>query len=155
MDLLQRLKKLPKIIENCELQKQSWMDKARKTTSGGVSVYIQNNKGEDELQNMEKVQSSSGGDPMGIAVGNYVDIERKIESLKAEKEQIESILEQLPSDQYNIIYKFHILEFRVYEIADDLDRSESYVEKTKKKGLENLQILLDCTEFYGNLRNFT
>ncbi len=152
---LERLKILPKIIENCELQKQDWKDKARKTTSSGVSVYIQNSKGEDELQNMEKVQSSSGGDPMGIAVANYVDIERKIEALKVEKEQIESILEQLPPNQYDIIYKFHILEFRVYEIADSLKKSTSFVEKTKKKGLENLQILLDCTENYAIVQNIT
>lgn len=143
---LQRLKKLPKIIENCELQKKAWEDRAYNTTSGGVSVKIENKQGKEEIHNVEKVQSSSSSDPVGVAVPNYVDIERKIEGLKAEKEKSESILEQLHPNQYDIIYKFYILDFFIYEIADSLNKSTSYIEKTKKKGLENLQILLDCTE---------
>lgn len=146
LEFLERLKKLPKIIENCELQKQNWEAKASNTTSGGVTVKLLNKKGEEEVHNMEKVRSSSSGDPMGIAVASYVDLERRIEALKTEKEAAEAILEQLESNQYDILYKFHILGFKIYEIADSLGRSSSYVEKTKKKGLENLQVLLDSTE---------
>ncbi len=143
---LDRLKILPKIIENCELQKQRWEEKARNSTSGGVTVQLLNKKGEEELHNAEKVQSSSCGDPMGVAVASYVDLERKIEALKAEKENAESILEQLPPHQYDIIYKFYILDFYNYEIAELMNVSYSYVEKHKKKGLEKLQSLLNCTE---------
>lgn len=146
LEFLERLKKLPKIIENCELQKQAWEDRARNTTSGGVSVKIKNKQGEEEIQNVEKVQSSSLSDPVGVAVASYVDIERKIESLKVEKEKSESILEQLHPNQYDVIYKFYILDFFIYEIAESMKKSTSFVEKTKKKALENLQILLDCTE---------
>ncbi len=148
IDFLNRLKTIPKIIKNCELQKQLWEDKAKNSTSGGVTVHIQNKKSEEELHNMEKVRSSSCNDPMGVAVINYVDLERKIEALKAEKEQIEAILEQLEANEYDVLYKFFILEFRNYEIADFLNRSNSFIEKTKKKGLRNLQTMLDNTENY-------
>lgn len=146
-DFLKRLKILPKIIENCELQKQSWEDRAKNTTSGGVSVSVQNKKtGEIEKHNFEKVQSSSGGDSMAVAVVSYVDLERKIETLKSEKEWSENLLEQLEANQYDILYKFYILEFRNYEIAYNLKKSISYIEKEKKKGLINLQMLLDSAE---------
>lgn len=143
---LNRLKKLPKIIENCELQKQSWEDKALNTTSGGVTVKLLDKKGEEEIHNKEKVNSSSCSDPVGVAVPNYVDLERKIEALKTEKETAESILEQLEANQYDVLYKFYILDFFVYEIAADFKKSVSYIEKTKKKGLENLQIIIDGVE---------
>ena len=99
--------------------------------------------GEIERHNVEKVQSSSGGDSMAVAVVSYVDLERKIEALKSEKEWSENLLEQLEANQYDILYKSFILEFRNYEIAYNLDKSISYVVKTKNKGLKNLQILLD------------
>lgn len=141
---LKRLKILPNIIENCELQKLRWEERAKNTTSGGVSVNILNKKtGEIERHNVEKVQSSSGGDSMAVAVDAYIDLERKIEELKFEKERSENLLEQLEADQYYILYKFFILEFRNCEIADSLNKSSSYVDKTKNKGLKNLQILLD------------
>lgn len=145
-EFLNRLKILPKIIENCELQKQRWEDKALNTTSGGVTVKLLDKKGEEELHNMEKVQASSGGDSMAVAVVSYVDLERKIEALKAEKEKAESILEQLEANQYDVLYKFFILEFTNYEIADFFNKSISYIEKTKNKGLKNLQILIDSAE---------
>lgn len=143
---LNRLKIIPKIIDNCEIQKQMWEAKAQNTTAGGVTIQLLNKKGEEELHNMEKVRSSSCGDPLGLAVANYVDLERKIESLKTEKAEAEALLEKLPPNQYDILYKFYILDFFNYEIADSMNKSSSYVEKTKKKGLENLQILLNCTE---------
>lgn len=153
---LERLKSLPRIIENSELEKQRWEDRAKNTTSGGVTIGIENKKtGEIETHNVEKVQSSSGGDSMAVAVVSYVDLERKIEALKAEKEWSENLLEQLEANQYDVLYKSFILDFRNYEIAYSLNKSISYIEKIKNKGLKNLQILLDSTENYGLLRNIT
>lgn len=147
IEFLNRLKILPIIIENCEIQKKNWEDRAKNTTSGGVSVDVRDQKsGEIERHNVEKVQSSSGGDSMAVAVASYVDLERKIESLKSEKKWSENLLEQLEANQYNILYKSFILDFRNYEIAYSLKKSNSYIEKTKKKGLASLQILLDSTE---------
>ena len=145
-ELLNRLKTIPKIIENCELQKQHWELKATNSTAGGVTVTLFNKKCEEELHNMEKVKASSCSDPVGVAVTNYVDLERKIIALKAEKKEAESILEQLNPNEYDVLYKFFILEFRNYEIADDLNKSESYIEKTKNKALKKLQNILDFTE---------
>lgn len=153
---LDRLKKIPNIIENCELQKQIWQEKAKSSTAGGVTIEIQNKKtGEKEIHAVEKIQSSSSGDSMAVAVINYVDLERKIEALRTEKAEAEAILEQLEADEYDVLYKFFILEFRNYEIADYFNRSNSHIEKIKKRGLKNLQILIENTEFYGFLRNFT
>lgn len=144
---LNRLKTLPRIIENCELQKQQWESKALNTTSGGVSITMKNKKtGEDEVHNIEKVQTSSDGDSMAVAVINYVDLERKIAELKAEKEWSENLLEQLEANQYDVLYKFYILDFRLYEIADIQKKSYSSICKIQKKGLKNLQNLLDTVE---------
>ena len=154
-EFLDRLKILPKIIENCELQRQHWESKATNATAGGVTVKLLNKKGEEELHNMEKVQSSSCSDPVGVAVPNYVDLERKIAALKTEKAEAEAILEKLPPNQYDAVYKFHILDFFVYEIADSMNKSTSYVEKTKQKGLQNLQVLLNNTEKCGMLQHIT
>lgn len=145
-NFLNRLKKLPIIIENCELEKQMWEAKATNSTAGGVTIQLLNKKGEEELHNMERVQSSSCSDPVGIAVPNYVDLERKIAALKTEKKDAESILEQLEANQYDVLYKFYILEFRLYEIANDMNKSYSTICKIRKTGLNNLQLLLDSIE---------
>ena len=145
IDFLKRLKILPKIIENCELQKLNWKERAYSRTAGGESVNIYNEKtGEVERHNIEKVQASSSGDSMAVAVVSYVDIERKVKALKAEKEKAEIILEQLEPNHYDVLYKFYILEFRLYEIADSLNKSYSFVAKTRKKALKSLQTLLNC-----------
>ena len=145
-DFLERLKKLPKIIENSELQKRNWEDRAKSTTSGGVSVNLKNRRtGEQEVHNVEKVQSSSGGDTMAVAVASYVDLERKIEALKVEKAEAEAIIEKLPPKQYDVLYKFEILEFTLYEIADLLRISYSSASKLHSKALKNLQKLLEST----------
>jgi RNA polymerase sigma factor (sigma-70 family) len=142
-EFVDRLKILPRIIENCELQKQKWEDKAQNTTSGGVTVKLLNKKGEEELHNMEKVCSSSDGDSMAVAGVSYVDLERKIEELKQEKAEAEAIIEKLPPKQYDVLYKFEILEFTLYEISDLLRVSYSSVSKLHSKALKNLQKLLE------------
>ena len=140
---LKRLNILPKIIENCEIEKKMWEDRAYNTTAGGVSIAVQDQKGKNELHNMEKVQTSSCSDPVGVAVANYVDIEEKIAALKAEKEKAESIMEQLEPNHYEVLYKFYILEYRLYEIADSKKKSYSLISKYRKDGIDNLQKLLD------------
>ena len=89
---------------------QQWEDKAVSTTSGGVSVDILNEKtGEIERHNVEKVQTSSGGDSMAVAVISYIDLEKKIKMLRAEKERSENLLEQLEANQYDIPYLIYII----------------------------------------------
>lgn len=147
-EFLNRLKKIPKIIENCELQKQFWEAKARNTTAGGVTIKLLDKKGEEELHNMEKVQSSSKSDPVGVAVPNYVDIERKIEALKVEKAKAEALLEQLPANQYDILFKFYILEYALCEIAYCQKKATVSISTNKKIALNNLQKLLDNNQMY-------
>lgn len=153
-DFLARLKILPKIIENCELQVQVYKLKALNTTSGGITVQITNRNGKEETHIVEKVKSSSCGDPLGVAVANYVDIERKIEALKIEKKEAEDILEQLEPNQYEVLYKYYILDWRIYEIADKMNKSDSLINKTKKIGLKNLQKLLNSMEHCNILQDF-
>lgn len=143
LDFLARLKIIPKIIENCEIQKQWWEDKAKNSSAGGVTVKLLNKKGEEELHNMEKVQSSACGDPMAVAVINYVDIERKIDALKVEQRKAEAILESLKPNEYEVLYKYEIFDFKLYEIADKLNISYSSATKLHKKALKNLQKTLD------------
>lgn len=146
-EFLKRLKKIPLIIENCELQKRSWEERAKNTTSGGVSVCIPNRKtGELEPHNIEKVQSSSGGESMAVAVASYVDLERKIEALKTEKKKAEAIIEQLEPTLYDVIYKFYIMGWKIYEIALNYKKSDSHIKSLKKIALQKLQILLDDSQ---------
>ncbi len=141
--LLRRLKRLYLIIENKQLLKEQWEGRANIITSGGQSVLIENKKGEGVLHNMEKVQTSSGGQQMVAAVAQIVDLEREIAALKNERKHLESILELLPVSEYDLLYKFHILEIPLKIIAGKYDKSYSWASMLHVKAIKNLQSIID------------
>lgn len=144
LKFLDRLKKIPIIIENREADVKLWKERALNITSGGVTIEIPNNKGEIEQHNMEKVQTSfTGNSPMTAAVIKYLDIEKEIEQLKEERKRANAILEELETDEYNVLYKYHILEYSIGEIAAAIKKSYSKTGKIHKSALENLQKILN------------
>lgn len=146
IEFLKRLKKIPKIIENCELQLLFWDERAYNTTNGGMSIILQNKKGEEITHKMDRIQTTPNGDPLGTAIANRIDLENKIKNLKKEKENAEATIEQLDPNEYDVLYKHYILEFRLYEIADRMKMSYSGINKIQKSGLANLQNILDNIE---------
>ena len=74
------------------------------------------------------------------------DIEGRINEIKAKRRQVLDIVERLPTDEYEVIYK-RFAQGRTYnEIADELSRSVSWVTKKKKSGMLIIQNMLDSEE---------
>ena len=141
-DFLNQLKKLDKMIENKQIEKEQWRSIAMGTTSGGQSVQING-----VMHNMEKVQSSGSQQKMADAVDRFVDIEREIDSfidrLVDTKKDVISVIEQLKASEYDMMHKIYVQYMTLQDVADLYGKSISWAKSIHKKGLKNTQRILD------------
>lgn len=95
----------------------------------------------------EKVQSSPSQQKMAMTLDHCVDLEREIKpaiaELKKQKHEIVQTIEQLPENEFEVLFKKYVLYMEYYDIADSMDKSLSWVMKTRKRGIRDLQKVLD------------
>ena len=125
---LDRIKKIDSMIKNKMRDHERWVEVAEGL--GGASVG-------------ERVQSSRNLHRGSDAVGNYIDIEAEIRSLKRERQEIIKTIERLPSTEYDLIYKLYVQDYTMKEIAYQRSKSYGWVKITKKRALELVQALID------------
>lgn len=92
----------------------------------------------------ERVQSSGNKQKMASAVVEYADLEREIESLKAERDAIEKNIEKLTGKQYDLIYKHYVLGISIKTIALQKGLSPSWGTTTHTRALKSMQKILDA-----------
>lgn len=94
-----------------------------------------------------RVQSSGVSNKIANTVTKYSDLEKELEEeiRKAQKKKLEILhtVEQLPSEQYEILYLLYIRKESIKAVEIDLNRSRSWIKDRQKKGLTNLQAILD------------
>lgn len=94
-----------------------------------------------------RVQSSGVSNKIANTVTKYSDLEKELEEeiRKAQKKKLEILhtVEQLPSEQYEILYLLYIRKESIKAVEIDLNRSRSWIKDRQKKGLINLQAILD------------
>lgn len=125
---IDRIKKIDVIIENKREDYARWFGIAE--GMGGFSAS-------------EGVQSSKNLQKMPDAVGRYMEIEREIDALKAERESIIKTLEKLSAVEYGVILKFYVHGYSHKEISRHYNKSYDWSRKKKQVALKHLQAILD------------
>ena len=92
----------------------------------------------------ERVQSSGNKQKMASAVVEYADLEREIESLKAEKKAIMDNIDKLKGKHYDFIYKHYVLGMMIKTISSQYGMSESWGTTTHSRALQSMQKILDA-----------
>lgn len=127
---LERVKMIDAILINKLEDHRRWVELA--DSLGGFSVG-------------ERVQSSPNLQKGAAAIDRYIDIEREMSELRAERKERIDTLQELPCHEYDILYSLYVatppLSFRA--IACKHGKSYDWVKKGKRRGLEQLQKILD------------
>ena len=130
-DFLKQLKKLDKMIENKQIEKEQW-----KSIAEGTGV---NSEG-------ERVQSSGNQQKMADAVCRIVEIEdeinKYIDRLITRKQDVISVIEQLPPIEYDVLHKLYIQNKKFQEVADDYEKSYSWVTTVHGRALVHVENIL-------------
>ena len=125
---LDRVKKIDLMIHNKQTELDRWESKAN--SLGGSNFG-------------ERVQSSRDLHKGQNAIDNCIDLDREIEALKQERKAIIETIEQLPSTEYDVIYKLYVQEYSMKEIAYHHGKSYDWMKQQKKNGLVRLQSMID------------
>ena len=138
---LDQIKKIDSMIRNKLRDYNRWLELAEGL--GGASVG-------------ERVQSTRNLHRGADAIGNYIDIDREIDALKAERFKIIRNIEGLPFDEYEVIYMLYVgeydkahdtyIRYTMKEIAYLKKKSYDWVKRRKGNGLKLLQAVLDGAE---------
>jgi DNA-directed RNA polymerase specialized sigma24 family protein len=125
---LERIKKIDSMIRNKLRDYDRWVGVAEGL--GGAS-------------DGERVQSSRNLHRGADAIGNYIDIEAEIRSLRRERQEIIETIERLPSTEYDLVYRLYVQDYTMKEIAYQLGKSYEWVKLKKRRALLLVQALLD------------
>ena len=127
-------------IKNRKFQREQLFDIACSTTARTKSVLV-----EGELHNMEKVQSSGSNQQMADAIDEYVDLENDVYGildLIKKRDAIIKNIEKLNITEYDVLHKIYIQNMDLNEVAEECDKSYSWVTSTHGRALKNLQKIL-------------
>lgn len=131
-NFLHQLKKLDKMIENKMIEKEKWKAIATNTTAQMGS---------------ERVQSSGSQQKMADAVAKFIDIESEIDEcidkLIETKKEVIFVIEQLKVSEYDLMHKVYVQFIPLQEVAYMYDKSISWAKGIHRKGLKNVQKILD------------
>lgn len=125
---LERVKKLDAMILNKQRDYERWVAVA--DGGGGDSAG-------------ERVQASRNLHRGSDAIGNYIDLEREISSLKQERQNIIRTIEQLPTEEYCVTYNLYVEDYSLKEIAYKRHKSYDWVKARKKRSLALVQSILE------------
>lgn len=144
-DFLNQLKKLDKMLENKEVERQQWKSIAMNTTSRNDS---------------ERVQSSGSQQKMADAIDKYVDIETEIahciDELIATKKDVIDVIEQLETAEYDLLHKIYVQNIPLDEVAERCGKTYSWATTIHGRALKNVKQILDdrkrmgCYELQGH-----
>ena len=125
---LEQVKKIDVIILNKLKEYKRWVDVAE--GMGGFSVT-------------DRVQATRNLHRWADAIGEYIDLEREINELKRQKNEVIGKLQQLPYHEYNVLYKIYVEGYMLKELPSQLHKSYDWVKKKKSVGLKLLQDILN------------
>ena len=144
IEFLRQVDKLDSIISNKIIEMERW-----KALAMGTSVSTEG----------ERVQSSGSKQRMQDAVCRYLsiedDINKYIDELVDKRQEVISTIEQLPTNEYDILHKVYIQHIRLYDVGENWAgeiRSKAWVKKVHRKALCSLQRILDERVAESNLK---
>lgn len=89
-------------------------------------------------------------DKIGDAVARLTEVEdeinRTIDRLIDVRAEVVSLLETLPTDEYNVLHQYYVQGLTVEVIAEGMARTERQVYRIKARALKRVQTILDTRE---------
>ena len=132
---LSEIKKIEKQIENKQAERAQWRD---------IALNITGN------YDGERVQSSGNPHKLENAVINAVDIEREIDEcivrLYKRRQDIIKVIEQLPINDYDLLYKVYVQGVSFQEIADEKGCTYSNITTLHGMVLKRVMRILDAQQ---------
>lgn len=135
---LERVKKIDVLILNKRREYWRWVDAAEGLSGAAAG---------------ERVQSTRNLHRGADAIGNYIDLEREIPALEAEKQNIIHTIERLPSVEYDILHKLYVGKYdkkldrmqyaSLKDIAYQYKKSYDWAKKKKQHAMRLLGAVLD------------
>lgn len=127
-EYLRQLRHIDALVRNRQLEYHHWREIA---------------EGFGSFSAGDKVQSSKNLQQIPDAIGRYIDIEREVESLKYKRLEILGTIEQLPTEEYDLLFRYYALGHSLKEIAYHLKKGYDRVKVIKREGLDMVQRILD------------
>ncbi len=134
-EYIQQIDRIDRQIANKSADVLKWRERAK--SLGGFSSG-------------ERVQESKDPHSVEDIINKYLDIENEIKVLVFQRQSIIKTIERLPTDEYDVIYKFYVLKMSYKELVYDLSKSYAWVKDKRKSGLDCLQTIIDKTKSSQN-----
>lgn len=142
MDARQYLSKIALLdaqINGVIADMQRWYDRATSITSQPKTIVSIDENG--EIKKTIVPPSFGGGisDKIGESVAEYVDIEMSsdVKDLLAERQKITDDLKKIENpEQFSVLWKSFVLNMSNQEIADDMEKSLTWVSTVKCDALK-------------------
>ena len=61
------------------------------------------------------------------------------------KDEIKGQIRKLHKDEYDVLFKYYVLQMGIFKIAEVKKKSDTWVKNTKKRGIQNIEILQSDT----------
>lgn len=131
-DFLKEIARIEKLIENKKEERERWRDIALNITGS---------------YDGERVQSSGNQQKMATAVINSVDLEREIEAdilrLYRKRQEIIGVLEELPLQDYELLYSIYVQKKSFVEVAEERGCTYSNITTNHGTALKKVQKIID------------
>lgn len=131
---LEQVKKIDAVIIDKLNDHKRWVELA--TGLGGFSVG-------------ERVSATRNLHKGADAIGKYIDLEREIDELKKQREDIINTIGQLPRTEYKILYLLYVErkkngdDYLLKELPSMFGKSYGWVRMHKNNALRLVQAMLD------------
>lgn len=123
---LEQIQKIDVIIINKLNDYNRWVSIAE--SLGGFSVG-------------DRVQASRNLHRGSDAIGRYIDIEREIEALKQQRQEIIDTIQRLPLNEYKVLYGIFVEGKMLKECTFGM--SYEWAKTAKEKGVAHVQEIID------------
>ena len=134
-EFLKQLEKIDKLIANKTIELDRW-----KAIATGTGCRF----------GSERVQTGINKDKTADAVCRYVDIEDEINAsidlLIDKRNEVLRVIEQLNTTEYDLLHKIYVQYKTFYDVADEYQKSYSWVTTVHGTALKNVQQILDRAE---------
>lgn len=125
------------------LQKITFYDSRIESNQERIKTYKDSAVNKTSNLSPNKVQSSSSKQKMESAVVSYSDLERILKILEKNRQEIIDDIGLLEPLESTVLYKCYVDKKTLWEVADDMEKSYSWVTKVHSNGMRNLQNILD------------
>lgn len=127
-EYLEQIKKIDAMISNKKRDYERWANVADGLGDFSVS---------------ERVKTSRNIHRGSDAIIEYISIEGEIKALEKKRNGIIATLQQLPCDEYKILYAIYVDGSMLKELPSLFHKSYAWVKWKKRNALDHVQILID------------